>query len=270
MMTRRITCGFALWLAAGYTLVPLAQKPRPVQTESCFVLYDEQSRRVTRNPSTACATRATPASTFKIPHALAALDAGVIGGADERFAYDGAAHETARWRHDHDLRTAMRDSVVWYFQRLAERLGATREQHYVEAFDYGNRDARGPLTSFWLGNSLQISPDEQLAFLQRFFGGKLPVKDSAVRTVREILVQPSGHIVSALGAQPLGDAWPVGTTVYAKTGRGADGNRRVAWLVGRITRGDRAWLFVSCVLGSNDPQAAVALAATRLARANVL
>lgn len=268
MMTRRLVFGLAMWLVASRALVQVEQKPDP--TESCFLLYDEQTQTVTRDPSTACATRATPASTFKIPHALAALDAGVIGGPDERFAYDRTAYETERWRHDHDLRTAMRDSVVWYFQRLAERLGSAREQRYVEAFDYGNRDARGPLTTFWLGSSLQISPDEQLAFLQRFFAGRLPVKESAARTVREILVQPNGHIVSALGAQPLGRAWPAGTTVYAKTGRGADGDRRVAWLVGRVTRGDRAWLFVSCVLRSPDPQAAVALAAERLARAKVL
>jgi hypothetical protein len=40
--------------------------------------------------------------------------------------------------------------------------------------------------------------------------------------------------------------------------------------VGRVTRGSRGWLFVSCVLGSEEPLAAVNLAATRLADLKVL
>ncbi len=164
----------------------------------------------------------------------------------------------------------MRDSVVWYFQRIAERLGIERERTYVKAFQYGNQDVSGPLTSFWLGNSLQISPDEQLAFLRRFFDGQLPVSEEAARTVRQILVQPTGRIVNATGEHPLGKAWPAGTTLYAKTGSGADQGRPVVWLVGRVVRGDRAWTFVSCVIGSDESMAAVELAAARLGQLKVL
>ena len=92
--------------------------------ESCFLLYDAQNGRTVREPSAACSTRATPASTFKIPHALAALDAGVISGPHEVMRYDGSPRTFERWRRDHDLASAMRDSVVWYFQRIAERLRA--------------------------------------------------------------------------------------------------------------------------------------------------
>jgi beta-lactamase class D len=158
----------------------------------------------------------------------------------------------------------MRDSVVWYFQRIAERLGIERERSYLEAFDYGNQDASGPLTSFWLGSSLQISPDEQLAFLRRFFEGKLPVRAEAAIAVREILVQPPGRVVNAAGEHSFGERWPEGTTVAAKTGRGEDHGRTVVWLVGRITRGERAWIFVSLVAGSEEPLAAIQLAAARL------
>ena len=63
----------------------------------------------------------------------------------------------------------MRDSVVWYFQRIAERMGIEKERASLKAFEYGNQDASGPLTSFWLGDSLQVSPEEQLTFIRRFF-----------------------------------------------------------------------------------------------------
>jgi beta-lactamase class D len=164
----------------------------------------------------------------------------------------------------------MRDSVVWYFQRIAERLGRDREQAYLKAFDYGNRDASGPLTSFWLGDSLRISAEEQLAFLQKFFDGKLSVREDAARAVREILVQPTGSVVNALGTHPFAAPWPEGTTLYAKTGSGEHEGRPVRWLVGRATRGDRGWVFVSLVVGSDAPLAAVDLAATRLTELKVL
>jgi len=237
--------------------------------QSCFLLYDEETGRLTREPSGACSARLSPASTFKIPHSLAALDARVLSGAHEVLPYDGAALPFGRWKRDHDLASAMRDSVVWYFQRIAERLGIEREREYLKAFEYGNQDASGPLTSFWLGDSLRISPDEQLAFLRRFFGGKLPVRDDVARAVREILVQPPGRIVNALGEHPFGPTWPDGTTVYAKTGAAGDGERRVLWLVGRVERGDRGWVFVSAVVGSDDSLAAVNLAAARLTELGV-
>ncbi|MGH8470133.1 MAG: penicillin-binding transpeptidase domain-containing protein [Gammaproteobacteria bacterium] len=48
------------------------------------------------------------------------------GAADRR-----AAWSPESWRRDHTLRSAMHHSVVWYFQRIAERLGASRESEYL-------------------------------------------------------------------------------------------------------------------------------------------
>ena len=47
-------------------------------TQSCFLLYQVGVGEVRRNPSTSCRVCVSPQSTFKIPHALAALDAKVI------------------------------------------------------------------------------------------------------------------------------------------------------------------------------------------------
>src|SRR6185295_9041935 len=139
----------------------------PDATESCFLLYEVGVGEVRRRPSEICATRLLPASTFKIPHALAALDAGVLAGPDAKMVYDGSPQANASWRRDHTLASAMRYSVVWYFQRVAEKLGTDRERAYLKKFDYGNADPTSGLTTFWLGGSLQITPDEQLRFMHR-------------------------------------------------------------------------------------------------------
>src|SRR3954471_3847000 len=68
---------------------------------SCFLLVDLAAGEVRRNPSEACLTRISPASTFKVPHALAALDSGVVADPEETFVYDGRSQGPESWRHDH-------------------------------------------------------------------------------------------------------------------------------------------------------------------------
>ena len=249
------------------------QSPASLPQGSCFLLHEVGVGEVRREPSEVCGMRVSPQSTFKIPHALAALDAGVVTGADSRFAYDGSSQPFEAWRRDHTLQSAMRFSALWWFQRVAEKLGTQREHDYLRRLGYGNADSSSGLTTFWLGGSLVISPEEQKQFLLRLFGSTLPVRQDAMRTVREILVQPNGMVVNASGEHPFGKPWPPGTVLSAKTGSGRDkSGQQVRWLVGQVSRGRRAWVFVSCVIGSDDtpPLAAVDLAAQALQREGVM
>ena len=243
----------------------------PAQKE-CFLLFEIGVGPVRRSPASLCGTRLSPASTFKIPHALAALDAGVVSGPDDRFTWDGVPRAYESWRRDHTLASAMRNSVLWYFQRIAEKLGMARERDYLKRFDYGNADPSSGLTTFWLGESLIISPDEQLRFLQRLYADDLPVSRTAMTTVRDILVQPRGVIVNAAGEHPFAAPWPADAIVSAKTGSADRRGRTVRWLVGHVRRGSRAFVFVSAVTGGENlpPLAAVDLAAKALRDEGVL
>jgi beta-lactamase class D len=157
--------------------------------------------------------------------------------------------------------------VVWYFQALATRLGAAREREYLQRFDYGNKDSSSGLTTFWLGESLLISPEEQVRFLRDLYADELPAGKRHMATVREILVQPRGSVVNANGAHPFGRGWAPDTVLSAKTGSGTDrSGAEVRWLVGHVARGPRAWIFASLVTGPSGvpalaavDQAAVAL-----------
>ena len=203
---------------------PFQGRPRAAATQQkeCFLLFEIGVGPVRRNPDTACSTRLSPASTFKIPHALAALDAGVVSGPNHTFKWDGVPRAYESWRRDHTLASAMHNSVLWYFQRVAEKLGMTRERDYVRRFNYGNMDASSGLTTFWLGGSLQISPDEQLRFLRRLYVDRLPVSLRAMTTVKRILVQPRDVIVNATGQHPFAAPWPADAIVSAKTGSASD------------------------------------------------
>jgi beta-lactamase class D len=257
----------------AWLVVLAALYAAPARGESCFLLNEVGKGEVRRRPAEICTTRLLPASTFKIPHALAALDAGVVSGPGEWMKYDGAPTEMEAWRHDHTLQTAMRDSVVWYFQRIARRLGLERERDYLRKFDYGNADPSSGLTTFWLGGSLQITPEEQLRFMQRLYRDELPTSPAAMHTVRQLIVQPAGVVVNATGTHTFAAPWPSGTIVSAKTGSGTDrGGKSVRWLVGHVARQGRSWIFVSCVAGGTDtpPLAAVEQAAAALREEGVL
>ena len=56
--------------------------------------------------------RYSPASTFKIPHTIFALDAGAARDEFQVFRWDGIKRSFAAHNQDQDLRSAMRNSTV--------------------------------------------------------------------------------------------------------------------------------------------------------------
>jgi beta-lactamase class D len=190
-----------------------------------------------------------PASTFKIPHALIALETGVVADTDkEVIRWDGVVREIEPWNRDHTLRTAMQYSVVPVFQQVASRIGAERMKKFVDAFDYGNRDIGGALDRFWLDGALRISALEQIEFLKRFHGGDLPVSKRSLMLVKDILT-----------VEKTDDA-----TIHFKTGAFAkDGKLVFGWLVGYAERGEATSFFAMNLDIHGAPHLAQRLAMTR-------
>src|SRR4029453_4069567 len=117
-----------------------------------------------------------PASTFKIPNSVIALEIGVVGDPDKDvFKWDGVTRSIEAWNKDHTLRSAIAVSAVPVYQEIARRIGAERMQKYVDLFDYGNRDIGGGIDQFWLTGNLRIDPVQQIDFLDRLRRGVLPV-----------------------------------------------------------------------------------------------
>lgn len=273
-MKHIVTCLSLLVPGHLATALAIDQQSQPTSpTQSCFLLFELGVGEVRRGPAEACRTRITPASTFKVPHALAALDAGVISGPGDELTYDGTGQWPESARRDHTLASALQNSVVWYFQRVAERLGADREQAYLKRLVYGNMDSSSSLTTFWIGGSLQITPEEQQSFLVKLYEDRLPVAPSAARVVRDMLVEPAGVVVNAAGRHPFNAPWPAGAIVSGKTGSATDvSGRGVRWLIGHVRKGSRSHVFVSCVIGPRELEAnaAIDLAARSLRDAQVL
>ena len=100
-----------------------------------------------------------PASTFKIPNSMIALETGVVEDPDKDiFKWDGVTRSIEPWNKDHTLRSAIAVSAVPVYQEIARRIGAERMQKYLDLFDYGNRDIGGGIDQFWLTGNLRIDP----------------------------------------------------------------------------------------------------------------
>lgn len=235
----------------------------------CFLLEEEGGKELIRQGGKTCARRFSPASTFKIPHALIALEAGAVADEHQTFHPPPGKKSLREWERDHDLASAMHFSVVWYFQELAGRLGSRTEAEWLQKLDYGNRDASGDVRQFWLNDTLQISPDEQLKFLERFFAGRLPASAKSQATVKRILEQEPGKPWAA-GRTFAIEPWPAGAVLRAKSGTSVAG-RGVSWYVGELERDGKKYVFVSCVPGKAKSSAAAAkLAFKQLRKAKLL
>ncbi|OZB15610.1 MAG: class D beta-lactamase [Rhodobacterales bacterium 34-62-10] len=192
-----------------------------------------------------CTTRVTPASTFKIPLAVMAFDAGLLTDAARpvmSFRPGEPDWGGAMWTRDTTPSDWMRYSVLWYSQRLTHAMGAETLARYTRSFGYGNADITGDpgfdngLDRSWIASSLKISPQEQAAFLHALLRDSLPVTPAAMSHTRALL-----DTQTAAGWTLRGKT---GTAYPRRADRSFDDARGWGWYVGWATRDDRSVIVV--------------------------
>jgi beta-lactamase class D len=227
--------------------------PRDPPVRSCVIIQPATGTKGWVSDPEACATRLCPASTFKIPHALVALEIGVVSG-DSVERWDGVRHlRQPLWDKDHTVLSAMKPSVVWFFQRIAPRVGAERMRGWLQRLQYGNADTSGDVTMYWLNGVLRISPDEQVTFLRRFYTSTLPIAAAHQKRIRDALDEKPGTVQNSLGVHDLDGRWTPGVGLNAKTGASTTANgESVSWLVGALSVAGRDHVFASAVWGDDE------------------
>jgi beta-lactamase class D len=235
----------------------LARAFSEIGTDGTFVMLELSKNRITVVNAERHTRGFLPASTFKIPNALIALETGVIRDTEHPlFKWDGTRREFEAWNKDHTPVSAFRASAVWVFQDIARQITATRMRVYVSQFGYGNRDIGGNEDSFWLDGKLRISALQQVEFLERFFIGKLPVNPKNASIVKDMMFM-----------EKLGNA-----TLRGKTGWIPSGDNKIGWFAGWVERGGETYLF-ALNLDPNDEKhvaARVGIAKALLAQLGAL
>jgi beta-lactamase class D len=243
LLTRRSTLG----LVAAAAILPsraianvspprseiresLAKHFADAGTNGTFVGYKVDDYLIIASDGVRSGEAKLPASTFKIPNSLIALETGVVADPDKDvFPWDGVKRPIEAWNKDHTMRSAIAVSAVPVYQEIARRIGQERMQKYVDLFDYGNRDIGGGIDQFWLTGALRIDPVQQVDFVDQLRRRALPISKRSQDLVCDILP-----------VTRVGDA-----VIRAKSGLlGAErGVPSLGWLVGWAEKGSAHTVF---------------------------
>lgn len=137
--------------------------------------------------------RFSPASTYKIPHTLFALDSGLLLDEFQVFEWDGVERSFAGHNHDQDLRSAMRSSAIWVYEQIAGELSDEGVRNYLRQIEYGNADPSTDRGVYWVNGNLAISAHEQISFLQRLYRNELPFEEKHQRLVKDVMIVEAGR-----------------------------------------------------------------------------
>lgn len=167
--------------------------------------------------------RYIPASTFKIPNTLIALEENVIKNEYEIIKWDGKVRLYDSWNKDQNLQSAISVSCIWCYQKFAKEIGNDKYLTYLDKIDYGNHRTGSDVTTFWLEGDIKISAIEQIFFLKKLYKNELPFKQKYIDITKKILT-----------VEQTKDY-----TIRAKTGFSG----KIGWYVGYVETKNNVWFF---------------------------
>lgn len=199
--------------------------------EDCFGFYENASFVISDTQNMVVYndilsnTPISPYSTFKIPNSIIGLETGAITKENSYKKWDGTVYDREVLNKDHDLASAIENSVVWYYKQLANDIGEENMKKYLNIMSYGNQDISGGLDEFWLGSSLEITPIQQVEFLIKFYNNEFGFSESTINTVKDIIKQKDLNF-----------------DIYGKSGSSGEG---MSWFVGYVIKDSKPYFFAT-------------------------
>ncbi len=170
-----------------------------------------------------------PASTFKIPNSLIALETRVADTTTV-FEWDGTKKQLAAWEQDLRLRDAFHVSCVPCYQRIARTVGVNRMDSMLQRLEYGNMVVdSNSIDVFWLSGESKINSFEQIDFLRRLYEESLPVSPSNRKIIKELIVIDSNEEY----------------TLSGKTGWAIRDGHNNGWFVGYVENAGQVYYFAT-------------------------
>jgi beta-lactamase class D len=205
--------------------------------EGCFALFNNGNGKFTiYNLDRYKDSSFLPASTFKIVNSLIGLQTGIINNTQMVIKWDGIVRSVPDWNKDLTMRDAFKVSAVPYYQEVARRIGKDTMQFWLDSLHYGTTKIKSRIDTFWLDNSLKITPDEELGLVKKLYFKQLPFFGNYQDTVKKLM---------------LFEDTPAYQLSY-KTGWGQKENgNQLGWMVGWIEENNHPYFFV---LNIESPQ----------------
>lgn len=196
--------------------------------EGSVLLFDFQKEKYYSNDFEWAKTERLPASTFKIPNTIIALETGVMSSDTSVFIWDGKPRRLKVWEKDMTLGEAFDVSCVPCYQEVARSIGYDRMKQYLNRFNYGDMDVtKQTIDKFWLEGNSKISQYQQIDFIERFYHDGLGISENTSTIMKKIMViEETDHYVFA-----------------GKTGWAIRNNTDNGWFVGYIELDQKVYFF---------------------------
>lgn len=202
----------------------------------CFALMDNATGKFTvYNLARYRDSSYLPASTFKIVNSLIGLQTGKIVNDSMIIQWDGRQRSVADWNRDLNMFEAFRVSAVPYYQEVARRIGRDTMQYWLDSLKYGASSdtnlfkIRSAIDTFWLDNTLKITPDQNLGLVKRLYFNQLPFFKSNQEMVKRAMLFEN-NTQYRLG--------------YKTGWAHAENNHSIGWVTGWIEENNHPYFFV--------------------------
>lgn len=173
-----------------------------------------------------------PASTFKIPNSMVALETGVVKDENHIFPWDGEKRQLKIWEKDLTLREAYQKSCVPCYQEIARKVGVKRMKEHLKKIEYDNMVVdSSSIDLFWLTGDSKISAQQQIDFLQRFYNSKLPIATRTESIMKKIMLIDENEAYKLSG----------------KTGWAMRDGFNLGWFVGFVEKDDQIYYVATNV-----------------------
>lgn len=201
-----------------------------LKVKGAILIYDVKNKTYYSNDFSWTKTGIIPASTFKIPNSIIALETGIIKSDSAIFKWNGEKRGVKKWEEDLTFKKAFQVSCVPCYQEIARKVGVKRMKSYLKKLNY-NGMVFDTLTidNFWLQGKSKISQMQQIDFLKRLYFSELPISKRTENIMKDIMQieKTESYVLSG------------------KTGWGMHNEMNNGWLVGYLETNNAVYFFAT-------------------------
>jgi beta-lactamase class D len=185
--------------------------------EGSFILYDLHRKSYAVYKRSQSSAGLIPASTFKIPNSLIALELGIVKDENTIMKWDGQERSIAAWNQDMTFGDAIKVSCVPCYQEIARKVGVKRYHQLLKSLKFGRMDVNS----------------------ETLYNNELEVSQRSMDIVKSILIIEDKE----------------GYVLRGKTGWAVEGDYNVGWFVGWVEKDGKPYFFATNVEATNPDEA---------------
>lgn len=178
-----------------------------------------------------------PASTFKIPNSIIALELGIVKNDSSLFSWNGKKRAYKIWEQDLTLKQAFHYSCVPCYQEIARKVGVNRMQNLLDKLQFGKMEFDAiTIDNFWLEGNSKINQFQQINFLKRLYKSKLPISKRTESIMKKMMLVEDRENFKLRG----------------KTGLSIRSGKRNGWFVGYLKKNENVYFFATNIEPNKD------------------